>query len=151
DPLALRRVAAAVARLVLFASLAAAAALLATEPLGRTGGTAPAIARLADDGIVTAAAFAALIATAGRDLIAPWAIPWPSWRPGALVRRGRTSSGGASDPADRTGAAHDAADDARDSADARAGDGAGGTARAASAGGRAAAAGADVPLDRPVR
>ncbi|MDL4818456.1 lipid II flippase MurJ [Actinomadura opuntiae] len=138
-PIALRRVAADLARLALFASLAGAAALLATGPLGRSGDAASAIVRLAAGGLATAAAFAALIAVAGRDLIAPWGTPWPSWRPGALARRGRTSSGGTSDPADRTGAAHDA------------GDGADAQARAASAGGRAAAAGADVPLDRSLR
>lgn len=136
-PIPLRRVAADLARLTVLASLAAAAALLATEPLGG----APAIVRLAAGGLATAAAFAALIALAGRDLIAPWGIPWPSWRPGALARRGRTLSGGTSDPADRTGAGDGADDQART----------GGQARAASAGGRTAAAGADVPLDRSLR
>ncbi|MBO2464849.1 hypothetical protein J4709_45505 [Actinomadura sp. LCR2-06] len=165
-PIPLRRVAADLARLTVLASLAGAAAALLAGALpagappvdGLLGGSGGAIVRLAAGGLVFAAAFAALIALAGRDLIAPWSIPWPSWRPGALVRRGRTSSGGTSDPADRTGAGGGADDQSRDDksrdgrsrADGRE-PGTEDQARPASAGGRAAADGADVPLDRSLR
>ncbi|TDD27446.1 hypothetical protein E1287_34525 [Actinomadura sp. KC06] len=115
-PVALRRIAADVARLVLAAAGACAAGFAVA---GAFGERMPAIVQLAAGGLVTAAAFAVLIVLAGPGLVASW--------------RGRTESGETSEPSDRTCTSD------------RTG------ARAPGGGDPAGAAGADVPLGRPLR
>ncbi|MFG2087506.1 lipid II flippase MurJ [Spirillospora sp. NPDC048824] len=129
-PVALRRIAADVARLVLAASGACAAGLVAAGALG--AGT-PAIVQLAAGGVVTAAAFAVLTVLAGPDLVASWIAVGPL---GASGRRGRTESGESSEPADRT-----------DTPDRT---GPPGPPGGRGEGDPADAAGADVPLGRPL-
>ncbi|MGP4029320.1 lipid II flippase MurJ [Actinomadura sp. 3N407] len=134
-PVALRRIAADVARLVLAAAGACAAGLFAAGALG--AGT-PAIVQLAAGGAVTAAAFAVLTVLAGPDLVASWIAVGPLGAFGASGRRGRTESGEISEPADRT----DTPD--RTGPGRRPGPPGGG------GGDPAGAAGADVPLGRPL-
>ncbi|MEU8803324.1 lipid II flippase MurJ [Spirillospora sp. NPDC048819] len=131
-PVALRRIAADVARLVLTAAGACAAGLLTAGALG--AGT-PAIVQLAAGGAVTAAAFAVLTVLAGPGLVASWIAVGPLGALGASGRRGRTESGEISEPADRT-----------DTPDRTGPPGEGG----GGGGDPAGAAGADVPLGRPL-
>ncbi|MFI0406172.1 lipid II flippase MurJ [Actinomadura sp. 3N508] len=84
-PVAVRRIAADVARLVLAAAGACAAGVAVA---GASGGRMPPIVQLAAGGLVTAAVFAVLIVLAGPGLVASW--------------RGRIESGETSEPADRT-------------------------------------------------
>ncbi|WP_243708540.1 lipid II flippase MurJ [Actinomadura sp. GC306] len=134
-PVPLRPIAGDVLRLMLIAAAACAAGLGTGALLG--DGT-PALVRLAAGGAGTAAAFAALTVLAGPGPVASWiTASWNTAGPsGALGRRTRTDSGETRDPAHRT-------DDTpgRDRA-----------ARRDPAGGEdpPAAAGADVPLGRPL-
>ncbi|TMR30900.1 lipid II flippase MurJ [Actinomadura geliboluensis] len=121
-PLAPRRIAADVSRLMLAAAGACAAGALAARGLAG----APALVQLVAGGAVVTAAFAVLTVLAGPDLVAPW-IALRSRR----GVRGRTESGETSEPADRTSETD------------RTG--------AAAGGDQAGAAGADVPLGRPLR
>ncbi|TMQ92801.1 hypothetical protein ETD83_26585 [Actinomadura soli] len=84
-PVALRRVAADVARLVLAAAGACAAGFAVA---GALGGRMPAVVQLIAGGLATAAAFAVLIVLAGPGLVASW--------------RGRIESGETSEPSDGT-------------------------------------------------
>ncbi|WP_067451879.1 lipid II flippase MurJ [Actinomadura macra] len=94
-PIPLRRIGADIARLVLVAAGSGAAGLLAAAAFGIGQGTgAPAIVPAVAGGVVTVATFAALIAVAGRGLIASWITAGP---PGG----GPADSGRASEPADR--------------------------------------------------
>ncbi|WP_433466133.1 lipid II flippase MurJ [Spirillospora sp. CA-128828] len=124
-PISLRRVGADVSRLVLAAAGACAAGLLAAGALD-----APAAVHLAAGGLVTAVAFGVLLS--------PWITSAPL---GALVRRGRTESGDTSEQADRT--------DTPDRTGAVSCEGT--TSHAPRESRPAGAAGADVPLGRPLR
>ncbi|MEV4007682.1 hypothetical protein AB0K37_36325, partial [Actinomadura sp. NPDC049753] len=126
-PVPLRRIAADVSRLVLAAAGACAAGTLAAGALD-----APPVVRLAAGGLAVAAAFAVLAVLAGPDLVAPWIASRPL---GGRHRRGRTESGDTSEQVDRT-----------ESSD-RTGPSPGTDGR----GHPARAAGADVPLGRPLR
>ncbi|MEU9871685.1 lipid II flippase MurJ [Actinomadura sp. NPDC048021] len=126
-PVPLRRIAADVARLVLAAAGACAAGTLAAGALD-----APPVVRLAAGGLAVAAVFAVLAVLAGPGLVAPWIASRPL---GGRHRRGRTESGDTSEQADRT-----------ESPD-RTGPAPGTDGR----GRPARAAGADVPLGRPLR
>jgi putative peptidoglycan lipid II flippase len=128
-PVPLRRIAADVSRLVLAAAGACAAGMLAAGALD-----APVLLQLAAGGLAVAAVFAVLAVLAGPDLVAPRIASWPL---GGRHRRGRIESGDSSEQADRT--------DSSDRTGAAAGDGADG------GGHPARAAGADVPLGRPLR
>ncbi|MBE1531769.1 lipid II flippase MurJ [Actinomadura algeriensis] len=149
-PVALRGIAADTGRLLLASAGACAAGRLAATALGTD---APAPLVLAVGGPATAAAFALLLALAGRDLAAPWLAPLASrltarrtgarstFRPRLAVRplairprparRGRVHSGETSDTADRPGQPD--------------GPGTATGTREETPG----TAGADVPLDRP--
>ncbi|WP_433228869.1 murein biosynthesis integral membrane protein MurJ [Actinomadura formosensis] len=120
-PISLRRIAADMSRLVLATAGACMAGLLVVRVAAGT----PLIVHLAAGGLVTTAVFVVLLVLAGPDLIAPWM----ALRPRRSVRD-RTESGDTSEPADRTHPS-DRTDPAR-GAD------------------PAGAAGADVPLGRPL-
>ncbi|XRQ10204.1 lipid II flippase MurJ [Actinomadura welshii] len=135
-PVPLRRVAGDVLRLALAAAGACAAGLCTAAALG--AGT-PAIVQLAAGGAVTAAAFAVLTVLAGPDLVASWIAAGPS---GVLGRRGRTESGECSDPADRTATPDRPATPGPIATPDRLGPPGGGD--------PPGAAGADVPLGRPL-
>ncbi|WP_242882369.1 lipid II flippase MurJ [Actinomadura litoris] len=79
-PVSPRRIGADVARLVLVAAGACAAGLLVAAAFG------PSVASLAAGGAVTALTFAALVALAGRDLIATWITAWSTAGPRARRR-----------------------------------------------------------------
>ncbi|NKZ08953.1 lipid II flippase MurJ [Actinomadura latina] len=127
-PVAPRRIAADVSRLMLAAAGACAAGMLTA----RAAAGLPVLVQLAVGGLVTTAAFAVLTVLAGPDLVAPW-IALRSRR----SVRGRTESGETSEPADR----------------ARGNDATGENDRTgpAGGGGPAGPAGADVPLGRQLR
>ncbi|WP_254714962.1 lipid II flippase MurJ [Actinomadura sp. NAK00032] len=127
-PLAPRRIAADVSRLMLAAAGACAAGALAARGLAG----APALVQLVAGGAVVTAAFAVLTALAGPDLVAPWI----ALRSRGGVR-GRTESGETSEPADRTSRSDRTGESDR--------------AGAAAGGDPAGSAGADVPLGRPLR
>ncbi|MFA1544449.1 lipid II flippase MurJ [Actinomadura monticuli] len=127
-PVPPRRIAADVSRLVLAAAGACAAGMLTAH----ASAGAPALVQLAVGGLVTTAVFAVLTVLAGPDHVAPW-IALRSRR----SVRGRTESGETSEPADRTGKNDPTHQDER--------------AAPAGGGGPAGAAGADVPLGRPLR
>jgi len=127
-PVPPRRIAADVSRLMLAAAGACAAGMLTAHA---TAG-APALVQLAAGGLVTTAVFAVLTVLAGPDLVAPW-IALGSRR----SVRGRTESGETSEPADRTGKNDPTHLDER--------------AAPAGGGDPPGAAGADVPLGRPLR
>ena len=145
-PVPLRRMAGDVLRLVLAAAGACAAGLAASAVLG--AGTPP-LAQAAAGGAVTAGVFAVLTVLAGPGPVASWITAAAS---GPSGRRGRTESGETSDPAHRT-----ATPDRRTSPDrsfppggAGSRDGGEPAGRDPARGDPPGAAGADVPLGRPL-
>ncbi|NDU76782.1 hypothetical protein GWI34_29760 [Actinomadura sp. DSM 109109] len=141
-PVPLRNVAADVARLALAAAGACAAGALVARVLDT-----PALVRLAAGGLAVAAAFAVLAVLAGPGLVAPRIASGPLGALGARLRRGRTESGDTSEQADRTDLSHRTDLSGGVNPSRRDSDGTGPDAR----GHPARAAGADVPLGRPLR